>query len=135
MKFPNAFPEYVPQIPKHGEKPSQYHLREATFWTCGFFHGTLYELLERTVRYPQSAVQMLHSSPHEKRCQFRVMCEKWSEPLHDMASRTDTHDIGFIVMPALRKDWELFGNPQSLASIVRAQQPGNEVRYLREGYP
>src|SRR4051794_21056934 len=55
MKFPHVFPEYVPQNPQHGEKPSLYHLREADFWTCGFFPGTLYELLERTVRYPKSA--------------------------------------------------------------------------------
>jgi SAM-dependent methyltransferase len=120
MKFPRVFPEYVPQNPQHGEKLGVYHLREADFWTCGFFPGTLYELLERTVRYPQSAVYFLHSTPRERRNQLRAMCEKWSEPLHDMASRTDTHDIGFIVMPALRKDWELFGNFRSLASIVRA---------------
>ncbi|KAE8410929.1 Six-hairpin glycosidase-like protein [Aspergillus pseudocaelatus] len=120
IKFPRAFPEYVPQNPQHGEKPSLYHLREADFWTCGFFPGTLYELLERTVRYPQSALYFLHPSPQERRDQLRAMCKKWSEPLHNMASRTDTHDIGFIVMPALRKDWELFGNSDSLASIVRA---------------
>ncbi|KAE8336800.1 Six-hairpin glycosidase-like protein [Aspergillus arachidicola] len=120
MKFPRVFPEYVPQNPQHGEKPSLYHLREADFWTCGFFPGTLYELLERTVRYPQSAAYFLHAAPQKRRDQLRAMCEKWSEPLHDMASRTDTHDIGFIVMPALRKDWELFGNSRSLASIVRA---------------
>ncbi|KAJ5974726.1 hypothetical protein N7481_011936 [Penicillium waksmanii] len=98
MKFPHVFPEYVPQVPQHGEKPSLYHL----------------------LRYPQSAVFFLGSSPQERRDQLRAMCKKWSEPLHDMASRTDTHDIGFIVMPALRKDWELFGNSRSLESIVRA---------------
>ncbi|KAE8157652.1 Six-hairpin glycosidase-like protein [Aspergillus tamarii] len=120
MKFPCVFPEYVPQNPQHSEKPSLYRLREADFWTCGFFPGTLYELLERTVRYPQSAGYFPNSSPQQRRDQLRAMCEKWSEPLHSMASRTDTHDIGFIVMPALRKDWELFGNSHSLASIVRA---------------
>lgn len=120
MKFPCIFPEYVPQNPQHGERPNLYHLREADFWTCGFFPGTLYELLERTVRYPQSAAYFIDSSSQARRDQLRAMCEKWSEPLHDMASRTDTHDIGFIVMPALRQDWELFGNSRSLASIVRA---------------
>ncbi|CAI7674572.1 unnamed protein product [Penicillium pancosmium] len=120
MKFPHVFPEYVPQVPQHGEKPNLYFLREADFWTCGFFPGTLYELLERTVRYPHSAGYFLGSSPQERRDQLRAMCEKWSEPLHDMASRADTHDIGFIVMPALRQDWELFGNSRSLESIIRA---------------
>jgi hypothetical protein len=37
-----------------------------------------------------------------------------------MADRTDTHDIGFIIMPALRLDWELTSNERSLTSIVRA---------------
>lgn len=104
MKFPHAFPEYVPQDPKNGEKAGQCYPREASFWKCGFFPGTLYELLERAVRYPQLAMHMLHSSPHKRRDQLRAICEKWSEPLHDIASRTDTHDTGFIVMPSLRKD-------------------------------
>lgn len=37
-----------------------------------------------------------------------------------MANRTDTHDIGFIVEPALRRDFELTGDRRSLESIVRA---------------
>ena len=39
-----------------------------------------------------------------------------------MASRTDTHDMGFIIQPALRTDWELNGNPESLKSVVIAAQ-------------
>ncbi|KEF62304.1 uncharacterized protein A1O9_00276 [Exophiala aquamarina CBS 119918] len=37
-----------------------------------------------------------------------------------MASRTDTHDMGFIVQPALQRDWELTGNVQSLQAVKRA---------------
>jgi hypothetical protein len=37
-----------------------------------------------------------------------------------MALRTDTHDLGFIVQPALRTDWELTGNRDSLRSVVTA---------------
>ncbi|KAK2785885.1 hypothetical protein FQN53_007261 [Emmonsiellopsis sp. PD_33] len=115
-KFPHAFPEYVPQ---DGEaEANRYHLREAGFWTCGFFPGTLYELLDRTVRYPQSATGF--SSNARRRQQLLAMCQKWSEPLHAMAARTDTHDIGFIIMPALRQDWELTGNTRSLDSIIKA---------------
>ena len=39
-----------------------------------------------------------------------------------MAHRRDTHDIAFIVMPALRQDWELTGNRQSLESILTAAE-------------
>lgn len=48
------------------------------------------------------------------------VCRAWSEPLHEMANRTDTHDMGFIIEPALRRDFELTGDERSLASIVRA---------------
>jgi hypothetical protein len=37
-----------------------------------------------------------------------------------MSGRTDTHDMGFIVQPALQKDWELTGNKESLQSVVNA---------------
>lgn len=37
-----------------------------------------------------------------------------------MATRIDTHDIGFIIEPALRLDWELTGNKRSLQSIYTA---------------
>jgi hypothetical protein len=39
-----------------------------------------------------------------------------------MAFRRDTHDIGFIIMPALRQDWELTGNERSFKSIVTAAE-------------
>lgn len=37
-----------------------------------------------------------------------------------MAKRTNTHDLGFIVQPALRQDWELTGNYDSRASVMTA---------------
>jgi hypothetical protein len=37
-----------------------------------------------------------------------------------MAFRTDTHDLGFMIQPALRMDWELNGNLKSLESIINA---------------
>lgn len=37
-----------------------------------------------------------------------------------MASRTDTHDMSFIVQPSMRPRWELFGDSRALASVVTA---------------
>jgi hypothetical protein len=37
-----------------------------------------------------------------------------------MAGRKDTHDVGFMIMPALQKRWELTGDAESLDSILRA---------------
>ncbi|KAF5678589.1 glucuronyl hydrolase [Fusarium denticulatum] len=116
---PNGFPEIVPQ---QGPMQGHWVIREPEFWTCGFFPGTLYALLERSIRYPGS---MRDSSPGLRsstitRSHLLPLCKSWSEPLHGMASRTDTHDIGFIIMPALRRDWELFGCERSLGSIRQA---------------
>jgi hypothetical protein len=111
----DGFPEIVPQ-------QGRWEYREPEFWTCGFFPGTLYALLERSIRYPASLGTDgagLGSSV-AMRNHLLPLCKSWSEPLHAMASRTDTHDIGFIVMPALKRDWELFGNERSLNSIVQA---------------
>ncbi|KFY31736.1 hypothetical protein V493_00818 [Pseudogymnoascus sp. VKM F-4281 (FW-2241)] len=108
---PSAYPEIVPQ---NGSQQGRYKLREANFWTCGFFPGSLYTLLERVTRYPAS------QAPRLPQKSLLALCRAWSEPLHAMATRTDTHDMGFIVEPALRLDWELTGNRRSLQSIVTA---------------
>ena len=52
--------------------------------------------------------------------QLLELCRTWSEPLHRMAERTNTHDLGFITQPALRMDWELTGNSRSFESVVKA---------------
>ncbi|KAK1530404.1 unsaturated glucuronyl hydrolase [Colletotrichum costaricense] len=119
-KIPIAFPEIVPQ---NGPNAGQYEFRDPEFWTCGFFPGTLYALLERSVKHPQT-MGLANAGPGPSvaslRQHLRGLCKIWADPLHDMAGRTDTHDIGFIIMPALQRDWELNGNEKSLASIVRA---------------
>ncbi|KAF9694140.1 hypothetical protein EKO04_008009 [Ascochyta lentis] len=116
--LPFAFPEIVSQ---ESGSDGTYSLREADFWTCGFFPGTLYLLLERLVKFPWS-IQFEDTSIHPQnlRRQLTTMCRTWCEPIRGMDTRTDTHDIGFIVMPSLRLDWELLGNTQSLDSIVQA---------------
>ncbi|KAL5433860.1 hypothetical protein PMIN05_008114 [Paraphaeosphaeria minitans] len=115
--LPDFFPEYVPQDADHD---GTYTLREADFWTCGFFPGTLYTILERAVRFPQSLQLPPGISTLHFREQLLTLCRAWAEPLYKMDMRTDTHDIGFIIMPALQLDWELFGNRRSLDSIVRS---------------
>lgn len=42
--------------------------------------------------------------------------------ISQMSRRTDTHDMGFIVQPALQRDWELTGNKESLAAVVNAAE-------------
>ncbi|KAL4750059.1 hypothetical protein BDW72DRAFT_213706 [Aspergillus terricola var. indicus] len=114
---PIGYPETVPQ---DGPNFGQYEFRDPEFWTCGFFPGSLYALLERSIRYPQRVSIRSSVKVQDVRTQLRSLSKAWSKSLHSMAFRTDTHDIGFIVMPALKRDWELFGNEQSLRSIIQA---------------
>lgn len=116
MQYPiAAYPEYVPQ---RGTNAGLYIMREASFWTCGFFPGCIYGLVERLVKYPQS----ITSGPHKALIlgQLREQGAIWSEPIHSMASRTDTHDMSFMVQPSMRPRWELFGDERALASIIAA---------------
>ncbi|KAI1754130.1 Six-hairpin glycosidase [Xylaria castorea] len=108
---PDTFPEYVSQ---DGDTPGLYTLREAEFWTCGFFPGTIHLLLERHLKlsHPQTL-----NAAYDR---LSIFAKHWAEPLYAMAKRTDTHDIGFIIMPALRLDWELNKNQRSLDAIVEA---------------
>lgn len=116
----DRFPEWVPST---GATAGQYTTREAKFWTCGFFPGSLYALLERSVRFPKHfPVEDQHINRKELHAQLLQLCRRWSEPLHEMAFRQNTHDVGFIVMLALRLDWELTGNARSLASIITAAE-------------
>ncbi|KAL4972304.1 Six-hairpin glycosidase-like protein [Aspergillus desertorum] len=98
----------------------RYEFRDPEFWTCGFFPGSLHALLERSIKYPQRVSVGFSVKIQDVRTQLRSLSQAWSRSLHSTAFRTDTHDIGFIVMPALKRDWELFGHEQSLRSIIHA---------------
>lgn len=108
-------------MPQTGEGTGKYATRDAEFWTCGFFPGSMYALLERSMKYPQH----LHI-PDTRRSQFQSQLlqlgRTWAEPLYAMASRTDTHDMGFIIQPSLQMDWELTGNRRSLQSVLTAAE-------------
>lgn len=114
----DQYPESVPQT---GDNIGKYAMREADFWTCGFFPGSMYALLERAMKYPSFL-----DVPANIRPQFQgellKLARTWAEPLHGMATRTDTHDMGFIIQPALRMDWELTANPTSLQSVLTAAE-------------
>ncbi|KAM3456917.1 hypothetical protein NHJ6243_008022 [Beauveria neobassiana] len=127
---PQSFPETCPQT---GPQAGHYLYRDAEFWTCGFFPGSLYCLLERSVRYPHAFLTAADKSDDDDdgaaadlrkrlRLELLAVCRRWAAPLHGMSSRRDTHDIGFMVEPALRRDFELTGDARSLDAIVHAAE-------------
>jgi hypothetical protein len=94
-------------------------MTEADFWTCGFFPGSLYALLERAMKYPQFLpIPTIYRSTFHKH--LLDLCRAWSVPIRAMKTRTDTHDMSFIIQPALRMDWELNGNTDSLQCVITA---------------
>lgn len=109
-----AYPEYVPQT---GDERGQYILREADFWTCGFFPGSIYSLIERLVRFPQAV-------PGEKKELLRKrllsLGDSWADPIHAMAHRTDTHDMAFMIQPSMRVRWEVLHDQRALDAILTA---------------
>ncbi|KAH6658419.1 Six-hairpin glycosidase-like protein [Truncatella angustata] len=110
-----AYPEYVPQV---GTDAGKYLCREASFWTCGFFPGSIYALLERHIKYPQVAAGGTSKAVvAEKLKKFGAI---WSGPLHAMSFRTDTHDMAFMIQPSMRRRWELYGDTSAFDSIITA---------------
>ncbi|PSN73399.1 Six-hairpin glycosidase [Corynespora cassiicola Philippines] len=119
LKVHAPLPTYPHTVPQDGPDAGRYEEREADFWTCGFFPGCIYSILERAIKFPRAL-----DIPEYIRPQFAQHLLKqgrhWSVAINQMSGRTDTHDMGFIVQPALQKDWELTGNPESLQSVVKA---------------
>ncbi|KAL2861954.1 Six-hairpin glycosidase-like protein [Aspergillus pseudodeflectus] len=115
---PTFYPELVPQS---GENKGQYSRRPMQFWTCGFFPGSIYLLLERATKYPET-MRPRHSQLRiaQLRETLRAIGHKWSEPLHSTAYRTDTHDLGFMIMPHMRARWELLHDDAALSTICTA---------------
>ncbi|SPN99195.1 related to glucuronyl hydrolase [Cephalotrichum gorgonifer] len=143
---PCAYPELVPQ---DGETQGSYSLRVIDFWTCGFFPGSIWGLVERATRHPQS---MKHDDSrlllqHVRR-RLEDLGRTWSDPIAASAHRTDTHDLGFIILPHMRPRWELFHDQKALDSIctaaaslysrfdarVGAIRPWDTITWMRDAY-
>ncbi|KAH6685974.1 Six-hairpin glycosidase-like protein [Plectosphaerella plurivora] len=107
---PSAYPEYVPQT---GENAGAYILREADFWTCGFFPGCIYSLAERMTKFPHMSCNV---------DELWSLGSIWSEPIHETAKRTDTHDMSFMVQPSMRVLWEVNHDTRALQSIITAAE-------------
>jgi hypothetical protein len=48
--------------------------------------------------------------------------QRWSAIIHDMAKRTDTHDMSFMVQPSMRVKWEVLHEGKALQSILEAAE-------------
>lgn len=103
---------------RHGPNAGRYNTKPVGFWTCGFLPSCLYALLERCRHYPKS-LPLAGVSRNLLEPDLFQLCRAWIAPLHRVAFKRNTHDLGFMTLP-LRMDWRLTGNPDSLSSIVTA---------------
>lgn len=111
---PQAYPEYVLQS---GPSAGEYILREASFWTCGFFPGSIFSLVERLVKFPQTVPA---DDKEALLGRLSGLGERWIGPIHEMAKRTDTHDMSFMIQPSMRVKWEVGQDKKALDSIITA---------------
>ncbi|EPS27957.1 putative d-4,5 unsaturated beta-glucuronyl hydrolase [Penicillium oxalicum 114-2] len=103
-----------------GNDAGKYLLREADFWTCGFFPGSIYSVLGRWIKHPENGGKSLKTSLVVEK--LHELGRIWSEPIHRMSSRKDTHDMAFIIQPSMRPRWEIFHDEQALATIITAAE-------------
>ncbi|EAW23623.1 glycoside hydrolase family 88 protein [Aspergillus fischeri NRRL 181] len=106
---PTFFPEYT------GKDGATYVYRHLSFWTSGFFPGSLYLLLERQTKNSSSTEPR---TPHPLLLQH--LCQWWTVNLHQNATLNTTHDLGFMIAPWAIKAWELHGDARAFSSLVTA---------------
>lgn len=54
------------------------------------------------------------------RDQLEQLGRTWSDPIHGEARLTDTHDLGFIMLPHMRPRWEMYHDKAALQTILTA---------------
>ncbi|RAL08830.1 glycoside hydrolase family 88 protein [Aspergillus homomorphus CBS 101889] len=106
---PTFYPEYT------GKDGVTYVYRHLSFWTSGFFPGSLYLLLERQEKYGRNAQV---PSPHA--LQIQHLCQWWTASLHQNATLNTTHDLGFMIAPWATKAWDLHRDARAFSSMVLA---------------
>ncbi|OZJ02227.1 hypothetical protein BZG36_04983 [Bifiguratus adelaidae] len=84
-------------------------------WTSGFFAGSLWALYERMLKKNGDAA----TAPVSQE-QLLTAARKWESGLVEQQYNTKTHDIGFLIMPAFQRDYELTGNKEALDIIIQA---------------
>jgi len=81
----------------------RWELKPIRDWTGGFFPGQLW------------SAEVLTGDPA-----WRARAQRWSAPLASQATRTDTHDLGFVIEDSLGTQARLTGDPQAAATVVTA---------------
>lgn len=96
LKSPGKFPRTL-------DKNGILQVCDTSWWTCGFFPGTLWYLYE-----------------YSKDKKLKEYAQLFSERLQGTEYATNTHDIGFIIFCSFGNGYRLTGTPDYKAKIVIA---------------
>ncbi|KEY70716.1 hypothetical protein S7711_09884 [Stachybotrys chartarum IBT 7711] len=103
---PDLFPHYtLPGLP-------YYVYLDSSFWTSGFFPGSVWTLYERSLITPLTV-------PSD---QLLQAARKWQAEMAKEQFCTDNHDLGFMIMPSFGRDFDLTGSRAALDVVVNAAQ-------------
>lgn len=93
----------------------RYQTVNVDYWTAGFFPGSLYALVERQFKYPT-----YFPSAKIDPTKLHFAAQWWSKSLDTQTTRTDNHDLGFMIEPSFKPEYELFGTEQAKTNLITA---------------
>lgn len=87
-----------------------YKYEPASWWTAGFFPGSIWKIYERSLTRPQS----LSSQD--------ILAEalKWQKGLEPAQYDTSTHDLGFVILPSFYSHYRLCDSEASKSIVINA---------------
>jgi hypothetical protein len=88
----------------------EYIYEPVEWWTSGFFPGSLWALCEMAERRD---VGLAYNK-------LEALARKWSDQLVPMQYNTDTHDIGFLMMPSFQRIYDKYHDPVVGDIIIEA---------------
>jgi hypothetical protein len=100
-----------PYITKEGEYDYQYY--PLSWWTSGFFPGSIWALYERSLK------RGFQSFSQDRLLNCAI---NWSHKLESHKNTLNTHDVGFLIMPSYLREYELTGSKQAGSVIVQAAE-------------
>jgi hypothetical protein len=99
-----------PHVTKFGAR--EYIYEPSEWWTSGFFPGSVWALCERASKrkLPVSFDELVK------------VARKWQSGMEKEKFNTDTHDIGFMIMPSFQRDYDLTGNKACEGVIIQSAE-------------
>ncbi|KAA8906476.1 hypothetical protein TRICI_005141 [Trichomonascus ciferrii] len=108
-------PNTVPHCTHDHDDGGEYVYEPPEWWTSGFFPGSIWTILERY--YKTGGKTPAHIDVKE----VEQLANKWADVIKSQKTNTETHDIGFMIMPAFQRMYELKNkSPEAAKTIVTA---------------